>query len=142
MILITGGAGFVGSSLALRLKQAFQEKKIVAFDNLKRRGSELNLARLREVGVEFIHGDIRQPGDLDVGKVEWIIECSAEPSALAGVDGSKDYLVYDTLFGIYHCLVLARIHHAGMIILMKSITGEIHGFVAVSWGDIRMSLHQ
>ena len=142
MILITGGAGFVGSSLALRLKQAFQEKKIVAFDNLKRRGSELNLARLREVGVEFIHGDIRQPGDLDVGKVEWIIECSAEPSALAGVDGSKDYLVHDTLFGIYHCLVLARIHHAGMIILMKSITGEIHGFVTVSCRDVRRCLHQ
>ena len=120
MILITGGAGFVGSSLALRLKQAFPEKKLVAFDNLKRRGSELNLSRLREAGVEFIHGDIRQPGDLDVGKVEWIIECSAEPSALAGVDGSTDYLVHTNLLGTYHCLELARKHHAGMIFLSTS----------------------
>ena len=120
MILITGGAGFVGSSLALRLKQAFPGKKLVTFDNLKRRGSELNLSRLRDAGVEFIHGDIRQPGDLDVGKVEWIIECSAEPSALAGVDGSTDYLVHTNLLGTYHCLELARKHHAGMIFLSTS----------------------
>ena len=76
MILITGGAGFVGSSLALRLKKAFPEKKIVAFDNLKRRGSELNLSRLRKARVQFVYGDIRQLGDLDIGKVEWIIECT------------------------------------------------------------------
>jgi len=80
--------------------------------------------------------------DSDIGKVEWIIECPTVPLALAGVDGSKDYLVHANLFRIYHCLELARIHHARMIILMKPITGEIHGFVTDSWGDIRMSLHQ
>ena len=29
-----------------------------------RRGSELNLPRLREAGVEFLHGDVREPADL------------------------------------------------------------------------------
>lgn len=47
-ILITGGAGFVGSNLSVALKEAFPSVAVTAFDNLKRRGSELNLARLRQ----------------------------------------------------------------------------------------------
>ena len=46
-ILITGGAGFVGSNLALGLKQQYSSTRILALDNLKRRGSELNLSRLK-----------------------------------------------------------------------------------------------
>ena len=34
-ILITGGAGFVGSSLALNLKQKYSNYEIIVFDNLK-----------------------------------------------------------------------------------------------------------
>ena len=45
-ILITGGAGFVGSSLALRFKQILPAATVTAFDNLHRRGSELNVPRL------------------------------------------------------------------------------------------------
>ena len=55
-ILITGGAGFAGSNLAIKLKQNYSNFKIIAFDNLKRRGSELNIPRLRENTIEFIHG--------------------------------------------------------------------------------------
>ena len=33
-------------------------------DNLYRRGSELNLPRLEEAGVEFVKGDVREPADL------------------------------------------------------------------------------
>ena len=120
MILITGGAGFVGSHLAVRMKKAYPEKRIIAFDNLKRRGSELNLLQLRESEVEFVHGDIRHPSDLDFSNVEWILECSAEPSALAGIDGSTDYLVHTNLLGTYHCLELARKNNAGMIFLSTS----------------------
>ena len=42
-ILVTGGAGFVGSNLALNWKQAFPATEVIALDNLKRRGSELSL---------------------------------------------------------------------------------------------------
>jgi len=38
-ILITGGAGFIGSSLALRLAASHPDWEMVAFDNLHRRGS-------------------------------------------------------------------------------------------------------
>ena len=62
-ILITGGAGFVGSSLAIELKTHYPQYEIKTLDNLKRRGSELNLNRLQKAGVEFFHGDIRNPED-------------------------------------------------------------------------------
>ncbi len=85
-ILITGGAGFVGSNLALKLKEKYPEIKISALDNLKRRGSELNLPRLKSAGINFFHGDIRNKEDFkQIENVDLILECSAEPSVLAGI---------------------------------------------------------
>jgi CDP-paratose 2-epimerase len=107
--LVTGGAGFVGSSVCLGLAERNPDLELLAFDNLKRRGSELNLRRLREAGVTFIHGDVREPGDLlSVPQVDALVECSAEPSVLAGYGVEADYVVRTNLLGAYHCLELAR----------------------------------
>jgi CDP-paratose 2-epimerase len=109
-VLVTGGAGFAGSSVALALKKAHPRARVTAFDNLRRRGSELNLARLREAGVTFVHGDVRLLADLTSlpEPPALIVECSAEPSAQAGYGGSPDYLMETNLTGCYHCLELAR----------------------------------
>jgi CDP-paratose 2-epimerase len=120
-ILITGGAGFVGANVALALASRHPEWQIVALDNLKRRGSELNLPRLRDAGVSFVHGDIRQTADLDaVGQFDAMVECSAEPSVLAGTDGSPDYLIQSNLVGAYHCLEAARRNGAFLVFLSTS----------------------
>ena len=93
----------------------------MALDNLKRRGSELNLPRLHAAGVEFMHGDVRQGGDLDaVGPFDAIVECSAEPSALAGVDGRTAYVVDSNLGGAYECFEAARRHGAQVVFLSTS----------------------
>src|SRR4051812_33185532 len=77
-ILITGGAGFVGSNLALAFKRDRPSASVVAFDNLRRRGSELTLERLRAGGVEFVHGDVRSPDDLaGLGPATLLVEASA-----------------------------------------------------------------
>lgn len=121
-ILITGGAGFVGSNLALKLKAVYPEVTVLAFDNLKRRGSELNIPRLKEQGIEFIHGDIRNKSDLqDIEKkIDLLIECSAEPSVLAGVNSSPEYLIDTNLTGTINCLELARKHQSHVLFLSTS----------------------
>ena len=120
-VLITGGAGFIGASVCLGLAQAHPDWQITALDNLKRRGCELNLPRLRAAGITFSHGDVRQlPDLLAVGELDALVECSAEPSVMAGVDGSPDYLVGSNLIGAYHCLELARQRGAQIVFLSTS----------------------
>jgi CDP-paratose 2-epimerase len=119
--LVTGGAGFVGASVCLALAERNPGWELFAFDNLKRRGSELNLARLREAGVTFVHGDVREPTDLmAVPRIDALVECSAEPSVLAGYGVASDYVVQTNLFGAYHCLELARRDDALFLFLSTS----------------------
>ncbi len=119
-VLITGGAGFVGSNLALKLKADYPALKITCLDNLKRRGSELTLSRLREAGIDFIHGDIRSPEDLEIDELDLVLECSAEPSVLAGINSSPNYLLNTNLVGTINCLELVRKHQADIIFLSTS----------------------
>ena len=120
-VLITGGAGFIGGSVALGFKARHPDWEVVCFDNLRRRGSELNLPRLREGGVEFLHGDIRSLEDLlAIGELDLLVECSAEPSVLAGTEGDPDYVVSTNLIGAYHCLELARRRGADVVFLSTS----------------------
>lgn len=120
-ILITGGAGFVGSSLSIALKESYPNYRVIAFDNLKRRGSELNLPRLKEASVDFFHGDIRNSEDFAVlPKVDVIIEASAEPSVLAGLDGTPDYVVNTNLMGTINCLNFAVKNKSEFIFLSTS----------------------
>jgi CDP-paratose 2-epimerase len=118
--LVTGGAGFVGSSLALALRRSGM--RVTALDNLRRRGSELNLERLGREGVTFVHGDVRSLEDLTsiAPAPDLILECSAEPSVLAGYGESPEYLVETNLGGCFHCLELARRVKADFIFLSTS----------------------
>jgi CDP-paratose 2-epimerase len=116
-VLVTGGAGFIGSSTALALADRHPDWRVVACDNLYRRGSELNLPRLKAAGVEFVHADVRQSADLErAGAIDALVECSAEPSVMA----SGDVIVPVNLTGAYHCFELAAHHGAQVIFLSTS----------------------
>jgi CDP-paratose 2-epimerase len=119
-ILITGGAGFVGANLGVALAARHPDWELVALDNLMRRGSELNLARLREAGVEFVHGDVREEKDLAAaGSFAAMVECSAEPSVLAGF-ADTSYSVQTNLVGAFNCLERARQENAFVVFLSTS----------------------
>lgn len=120
-LLITGGAGFVGSSLALAFRRDHPDWKVIAFDNLKRRGSELALERLLALDIEFRHGDVRCADDLEaVGPVDLLIECSAEPSVHAGYGESPHYLIATNLGGTVNCLEHLRRHGGDLVFLSTS----------------------
>jgi CDP-paratose 2-epimerase len=121
-ILVTGGAGFVGSNLALRMRAWFPEARIVAADNLIRNGSELNLPRLQANNIEFVRADVRKPEDLAFPNVPFdlILECSAEPSVLAGYDVGPTYLIDTNLVGTVNCLEVARRTKADVVFMSTS----------------------
>src|SRR4051794_40057568 len=136
-IWITGGAGFVGSSLAIHLKEVRPECEIVAVDNLRRRGSELNVPRLKSAGVTFVHGDVRRLEDLTaiVPQPELIVECSAEPSVLAGYNASPEYLVQTNLTGCFHCLEIARRCSADFLFVSTSRVYPVRLLNQVAWKE-------
>ncbi|EAQ80537.1 NAD-dependent epimerase/dehydratase family protein [Blastopirellula marina] len=121
-LLITGVCGFVGSVLAKAWLEtsAFE---IIGLDNLSRSGSELNRNDLRKRGVRLIHGDIRCSSDLqDLPEVDYVIDASANPTVLAGIDGRSNsrQLVEHNLLGTINLLEYCRRVQAGFILLSTS----------------------
>lgn len=134
-IVVTGGAGFVGSSIILALKKR-TDARIIAFDNLRRRGSELNLERFKELGIEFIHGDVRLPGDWEsLPAFDLLIDCSAEPSVLQGTTGSGWPLIENNLVSTAHCLEAARRNDAAIMFLSTSRIYPIPTLESLAWEE-------
>jgi CDP-paratose 2-epimerase len=122
-ILITGICGFAGSTLAESLLARAEGITICGIDNLMRPGSELNRARLRTMGVEFVHGDIRSWSDLAaMPKADWVIDAAANPSVLAGVGGggSSRQLFEHNLAALGNVLEYCKAHSAGLLLLSSS----------------------
>jgi CDP-paratose 2-epimerase len=131
-LVVTGGAGFVGSNVVCSLAARHPDWDVVVLDSLKRRGAELTLDRLRAAGVAFVHGDVRQPADLaELGGFDALLECSAEPSVMAGVDGSRDFVVHTNLLGAYHCFEAAARHGAQVLFLSTSRVYPLAGLSAL-----------
>ncbi|HRI87853.1 MAG TPA: NAD-dependent epimerase/dehydratase family protein [Candidatus Hydrogenedentes bacterium] len=135
-ILVAGGAGFVGSSIAIALRECGAARRVVAIDSLRRRGSELNLPRLRSAGVEFVHGDIRVFDDLAaVGDVDAVIECGGEASVLAGYAGSPQFVLQANLTGAMNCFEYARTRGAAVIFLSSSRVYPIAALQGLRYGE-------
>jgi CDP-paratose 2-epimerase len=131
-VLITGVAGFVGSTIAHGLREYISGLEIVGLDSFIRPGSETNRAALARAGVRVIHADVRQASDFEtLPAVDWVIDAAANPSVLAGVDGrtSSRQVVEHNLGGTLNVLEYCRRHRAGLILLS---TSRVYSIAALS----------
>jgi CDP-paratose 2-epimerase len=131
-VLITGGAGFVGSAMARHFR-AGAGNSVVVLDNLRRRGSERNAVELAKLGIDFVHGDVRNAADLEAleGRFDVLIEASAEPSVQAGIGGSPRYVLDTNLVGAINCLEFARNRCGGLVFLSSSRVYSIDPLAAL-----------
>ena len=122
-VLITGISGFAGYQISLKIREYAHNIQVVGLDNLSRNGSEHNISQLRDNGIELIRGDIRLQSDIDsLPIVDWVIDCAANPSVLAGNDGqvSSKQLMEHNLLGTINLLEYCKKYKAGLILLSTS----------------------
>jgi len=122
-LLITGICGFAGFRLAKAWKARRSDIEIVGLDNMIRPGSEINRGELKKLGIPLFHGDIRCASDFEsLPAVDWVLDCAANPSVLAGVDGksSSRQLMEHNLSGTVELMEYCRRHKAGFILLSTS----------------------
>jgi CDP-paratose 2-epimerase len=133
-ILISGICGFVGSTIALRLRETSDKAKIFGFDNFVRPGSELNRPRLRKAGIDVVHADLRNASDIEtLAAADWVIDAAANPSVLAGVDEktSSRQVVEHNLSGTINLLEYCKKQRAGLVLLSTSRVYSINALRAL-----------
>ena len=119
-ILVTGGCGFVGSNLAIYLKKKLKNIRITSLDNLYRRGSEINLNRLKKFKIKNIKKDISNEKNLlSLKKFDLIIDCCAEP-AIEKSRYEQDRVFQTNLIGTFNVLKKCAKDRADIIFLSSS----------------------
>jgi CDP-paratose 2-epimerase len=128
-VLVTGGAGFVGSNLADNLLR--DGRGVTVFDSLSRRGTEHNLAWLRGQHpnglLRFIQGDVRDfdalraaTADADV-----IYHLAGQVAVTSSVDDPRtDYEV--NALGTFNLLEAARLNGRRPAVVFTS-TNKVYG---------------
>jgi UDP-glucuronate decarboxylase len=116
--LVTGGAGFLGSTLVDRLMEAGEE--VICLDNYYT-GTKANIARwIGHPGFELIRHDVTEPILLEVDRI-WHLACPASPRYY---QANPIKTAKTSFLGTYNMLGLAR--RVGARLLMAS-TSEVYG---------------
>lgn len=124
-LLITGGAGFLGTNIALAAKE--KGYKVIATDNFVRHGSNNNAEYLMKHGVEVIHAEVRDLEDWNtLPKVDAVIHLAGQP----GIPKSLENPVLDfqvNAVGTQNALEFCR--KQGNIPLIYASTNKIYSDV-------------
>ena len=132
-ILITGGAGFLGSHLADRLLEDGHE--IICMDNLFT-GSKRNIAHLmQDPNFEFLRHDVTDPFKLEVDQI-YNLACPASP---VHYQYNAIKTIKTSVMGAINCLGLAKRVNARVF---QASTSEVYGDPEVHpqpesyWGSV------
>ena len=119
-ILITGGCGFIGSSLAIFLKEKIKTAQITSIDNLSRKGSILNKNRIAEVKIPNFKIDISKFSSIKkLKKFDLVIHCAAEPAIEASRKKIEE-VFNSNLLGTFNILKKCAKDNSNIIYLSSS----------------------
>ena len=119
-VLVTGGAGFIGSHFTQRLLAAGED--VVVLDKLTYAGNENNVPK----NAEFVHGDIGVKEDVEaVRSFDAIVNFAAETHVDRSILGPHDFARTDVL----GALVLAEVARERGVRLVQVSTDEVYGDV-------------
>ena len=130
-VLITGGAGFIGSNLADRL--AGDGHRIRIYDALSRAGTERNLAWLQDNHgdrIEFVHADIRDEPVLAAAArdAKVVFHLAAQVAVTTSmVDPRDDFSI--NIAGTLNLLEALRLRGDGTPLIFAS-TNKVYGDLA------------
>src|SRR6266550_4807890 len=111
-LLVTGGAGFIGSAFVRQRLKSDQEVAITVLDKLTYAGSEENLAELRgDRRLRFVKGDICDPATVDklARDADAIVNFAAESHVDRSLLDAGAFVQTD-VYGTYVLLEAARKH--------------------------------
>ena len=129
MIIVTGGAGFIGANFVLDWL-ALQDEPILNIDKLTYAGNLENLARLKgDARYKFIHGDI---GDRDLiarllaeKKPRAIVNFAAESHVDRSIHGPEDF-IQTNIVGTFNLIDEVRDYWSGLPADDKSAFRFLH----------------
>jgi dTDP-glucose 4,6-dehydratase len=126
-VLVTGGAGFIGSNFVRYWVEQHPDDTVVAYDALTYAGNRPNLADLED-RITFVHGDVCD-GELALGtlqrhEIETVVHFAAEShNSLAVLDPGLFFRT--NVLGTQALLEAAR--HAGVARFHHISTCEVYG---------------
>ncbi len=126
-ILVTGGAGFIGSNFIRHILNRYNEYKIINLDKLTYCG---NLDNLKDIegksNYEFVKGDICEEGVVDklVSKSDAVINFAAQTHVDRSIIDASEF-VNTNVFGTYVLLEAVKRHNIRRYIQIS--TDEVYG---------------
>lgn len=130
-VLVTGGAGFIGSHFVRMLLEAAPDARVVNLDLLTYAG---NLANLADVASSprycFVRGDIRdmKTAEEQVADADWIVNFAAESHVDRSTKERAGEFIDTNVYGAYVLLEAARRVNRGARFLQVG-TDEVYGDV-------------
>jgi len=125
-LLVTGGAGFIGSHFVKRMLAAGED--VVVLDKFTYAGNPANLPN----GIECIRGDIAVREDVErIGAVDGIVNFAAETHVDRSILGPHEFVRTDVL----GTLVLLQFAEQASARFVQVSTDEVYGDVEEGWSS-------
>ncbi|MGB9587651.1 MAG: dTDP-glucose 4,6-dehydratase [Armatimonadota bacterium] len=128
-ILVTGGAGFIGSNFCRYMLEKYPDYNIVVLDALTYAGNLENLADMRDnARFKFVHGDIRDKTVVDelVKDVDAIVNFAAETHVDRSIADPGNFVLTD-VYGVFVLLEACRSY--GVEKFLHVSTDEVYGSI-------------